>query len=162
MTVVKCHYCKKMFPKEETEYVCAGPQYYHKECYEKVKNENAVIIAIHDKMKKLCGKQYNKQKIDAKIAAYKKMGFTVAGVKKALDYWYDIRKEDPTKAYGSIAIVEYIYGEAADYWYAQEISKHQYDTTDFGSWKNSLESEKIIVSQTVTQKPKRLKLFELD
>ena len=113
-------------------------------------------------MRELCGNAYNKKRIDSKISAYKKMGFTPIGIKKTLDYWYDIKKNDPSAAYGSIGIVEYVYGEAMDYWEEKEKSKHQYNETNFDKWKKSLEPKIIHTNSTVTTKPKRLKLFHLE
>lgn len=159
---VKCPSCEQYFYREDEECVKVNNRYYHKRCYDETTKDDIIIDSIHCKMRELCGNAYNKKRIDAKISAYKKMGFTPIGIKRSLDYWYDIKKNDPTAAYGSIGIVEYVYNEAIDYWMQKEESKKQYNGTNFNKWKESLEPKVVHTNPTVTTRPKRLKLFHLE
>lgn len=59
------------------------------------------------------------------IASY---NYTYSGIRKTLEYWYDIEKKDINKANNNINIVPYIYNKAKEYyktkWMAERANKN--------------------------------------
>ena len=159
---VKCPVCGEQFIREDVEYIHMKNRYYHKNCYEKMIADQETIENIHSKMRELCGDAYSKKRIDDKIVAYRQLGFSAEGIKKSLDYWYDVRQEDPANSYGSIGIVEYIYNEALEYWKEQEEQNNKFSNVDFDKLNESLQAVTVKVKPTHTIKPKRTKLFKLN
>lgn len=89
-----------------------------------------------------------------------KDGKTEIGILKTLEYWYDERQEDPNKANGGIGIVDYVYGQAQDFYFKKEQNKNRYVNKDI---QNFLEPEtiNIKIKPQAIKKPKRIKLFDL-
>ena len=79
------------------------------------------------KMKELLGDEYVKTKVDKQIKEYKQEGKTSENILKALEYWYDIKKNSIEQANGGIGIVGYIYKEALDYFNNKERIQKQTD-----------------------------------
>lgn len=157
---VKCLYCGENFDRDKERHGKVGNRYAHEKCIvEHEKNEEAAE-KIHEKMKRLLGVSYSKVKIDRQLKELFKTGKTGLGILNTLDYWYDVRQSDPAKANGGIGIVEYIYGEAQDYWYRQEQNKTRYKNVNCEDFLIK-EKESYIVYPTPIKAPKRVKIFEI-
>lgn len=158
---VKCLYCKQSFYREETDFIKVnGNRYAHRHCAEKELEKEKIIQEIHQKMKDLCGEKYSKSKIEKQIKSLLKDGKTEIGILKTLEYWYDERQEDPNKANGGIGIVDYVYGQAQDFYFKKEQNKNRYVNKNI---QNFLEPEtiNIKIKPQAIKKPKRIKLFDL-
>lgn len=119
--IVKCLYCGKTFDKREVEWVKPnGNRYAHKECAQKEELKKGIVLQIHEKMKSVLGAKYNKTKIDRQIKELTNQGKTVNGILQTLNYWYDVKGDDGSNAKGGIGIVEWIYGEALEYYERQK------------------------------------------
>lgn len=117
--MVKCLYCGK---EVDTEYSWSwkkvGKRYAHDECYEiHTKNEDDIKMAS-DKIKIILGDAYIKAKVEKQLQQYINEGKSCDNVVKTLEYWYDVKKEDPFReqSQGGIGIVGYIYNEAMNYY----------------------------------------------
>lgn len=74
---------------------------------------------ILDYCKEIFGATANYAAIQKQIKEYiTKYGYTYSGILKTLQYWYEVKKNDNSKANGSIAIVPYVYNQALEYYYA--------------------------------------------
>lgn len=151
---VTCTVCHQKFRKDKEEYIQISPRRYaHKSC---LSVEDKVIADIHNRMKKICGPTYSYKKIQNQINAYLKNGKTVIGILKTIEYWYDILDGDPNKSNGGIGIVEYVYGDALDYWYQKEQNKQLNSNINIDE-----KREEVVITPTPIKKPKRFKLFDI-
>lgn len=156
---VKCPICEEKFYREDCEYKQVGRRYYHQKCYESQSEDIRLTQEIHEKMRSLLKDAYIKQKIDKQIKSYLEENKTLKGIKLTLDYWYDIKKNDPTKAMGGIGIVGYIYKEAQSYWTKKEERVNCNKDIDLSCY-DKIQTYQIKPSPI--KKPKRVKLFNLD
>jgi hypothetical protein len=158
---VKCYYCGEMFTRVEGNYVAIKNRYAHKSCADAQQSNRIIIDMIHSKMRILCGATYNKTKIDRQIQALVKSGKTEVGILRTLDYWYDEKGNNAKDANGGIGIVEWVYGEALEYWDRKNKNNERYKNVDI---KEVLKTEEKTyqVKPSKFQKPKKLKLFELN
>lgn len=159
MANVKCPVCLEYFNRDKCEWEHYKNRYYHKECYKQIEEEDRMVQEIHEKMRMLLGSDYSQQKVNRQINALVKEGKTKKGIKLTLDYWYDIKGSDPSKAAGGIGIVSYIYAEAQNYWEKKEWLSSRNKDVDLSCY-----SQPIIykIKPTPITKPKRVKLFSLD
>lgn len=159
--IVKCLYCKKDFDANQEEYVKPrANRYAHKECAKKEELRQKTLEQIHEKMQHILGVNYSSQKINKQIKKFLEEGKTEVGILQTLEYWYDIKKNTPEKANGGIAIVDWVYGEAMNYFY----NKRQYQNINNNApdYANYLQETKTLVFKPKPiQKPKGVKLFNL-
>lgn len=113
--VVICKYCKESFDTEQEEYKKESNRYAHLKCWEEQQKKVEYTEKIHKKMRDLLGEGYSRNKVDRQIKEYLDEGKTASGIFHTLEYWYDVKKADPSKAYGGIGIVPHIYLEARTY-----------------------------------------------
>jgi len=153
---VKCLYCGERFSKEQGRKV-NGNRYAHFECIEKEELKKGIIVQIHNKMQNLLGDNYNRTKIDRSIKSMVKDGKTEIGILRTLEYWYDIRGNSAEKANGGISIVDWVYGDAMNYYDRQKKYQEQAKTNEVVS----IKEEKILkIRPTPIRKPK-IKLFKM-
>lgn len=159
---VKCKYCDEYFPRDgSVEFVAAGGRRYaHKTCATKEEQKNVIRNQIFLTTKKYLGNGYNHSKVDNQVKALLKEGKTEIGILRAIEYWYETKKGDPSKACGGIGIVKSIYGEAFDYYQKLEEIKKANEDIDFSQFL-APEVEEYKFKPKPIQRPKRVKLFDL-
>lgn len=96
------------------------------------------------------------QKQIAKFQA--EFGFTMTGMLKTLQYFYDIKHGDPSKSNGRISIIPYTYKDAQNYyytiWLANQINAEiQHEVL--------IKPPRIIEIEPPTSRPLKIKLFKL-
>ena len=155
---VKCLYCGKYFPKTQGKKV-NGNRYAHFECIEKEELKKGIVGQIHSKMQGILGSNYNRTKIDRSIKAMVKDGKTEIGILRTLEYWYDIKGNSAEKANGGISIVDWIYGDAMNYYERQKRYKEQAKNNEVVP---IVETKTLKIRPTPIKKPKGIKLFNLD
>lgn len=159
--LVKCVYCEKQFDREQEDFVPVKNRYAHTECAKKHAVKQKVINEIHEKMFNLLGRDYSKIKIDKQIKELLEDGNkTELGILKALNYWYDVKGNDPALANGGIRIVNYIYGESQDYWFKKEENAKRNLNIDIKKYLNPPVREIVVKPQPI-RKPKKVKLFDI-
>ena len=102
---------------------------------------------------------YSYNKVISQLKDYtENLGLSYDTIAATLEYWYGIKKSDPTRAGGGIGIVPYIYKEALQYW--EDEKQAQLNAAKIQDYK---EPDEITVQARppYIQKPKTLKLFEL-
>lgn len=119
---VKCYYCNKEVDRTLGFGYRQLPnkRWAHDNCAESHAKKENPDNKIHKKMKELLGDGYVKTKIDKQIKEYKQEGKTSENILKALEYWYDIKKNSVEQANGGIGIVGYIYKDALEYFNNKE------------------------------------------
>ena len=156
---VKCPKCGKYFFREDHEFVNTGRRYYHRECFDSLDEEDKLTQEIHRKMRETLKEGYINKKVTRQINQYVSQGKTLQGILDTLNYWYDVKKEDPAKAAGGIGIVEYVYVEAQKYWKKKNQQQSINKDLDLSSYDKKVTFK---VTPTPISKPKRVKLFNLD
>ncbi len=163
---VICKYCGKTFDADKEEYQKEGPRYIHKKCYNNKMNESGYVIKIHELMKQLLQDGYSKHKIDKQIKQFTEEGKSISGIYKTLDYWYNIKQSDTSKANGGIGIVPYVYSEAKSYHRQQAKNKEQFQKVNEDTAKKAKELFTSTFSHKCERfpirKPTKVTYFELD
>lgn len=156
--IVKCYYCNQSFDANIEEYTKPTKnRYAHKKCAEQAELKKGIILQIHNKMQGLLGDEYNRTKIDRSIKSMVKDGKTEHGILRTLEYWYDIRGNSAEKANGGISIVDWVYGDAMNYYERQKKYQEQALTNEVVPVKE----ERILrIKPTPIRKPK-IKLFKM-
>lgn len=160
MTQVKCLYCGEYVSKERFDVLQVGRRYAHQSCIQKDKVNQETKEKIHQKMRTVLGAAYTKTKIDNQLKNLIEGGRSPDGILKTLEYWYDIKGNDPKAANGGIGIVDYVYNEAQDYFKRKEENELRYKDVDIKSF---MPTEEIVYQTHPSpfKKPKRVKLFDL-
>lgn len=106
---------------------------------------------------KLFNMDYVPPRAQKQIKQYiKEYNFTYSGMKKALYYFYEIKKNDISKANQGVAIIPYIYQESYNYFYSLWLANQQNENKDISDYKPKEYIVRIPVPQ---RKVKRRKLF---
>ena len=122
--LVKCPCCGQMIDRDcEFDWKKIGNRYWHDECYaksqeEKEKNKDKLKKQREAVMKmagKYLGAYVDYQKVALNMGQLLKLNITYEQMAKALKYWYEIKRNDPSRANGGIWIVKSIYVEAENY-----------------------------------------------
>lgn len=120
---VKCPICGEQFYREDTPFLHIKNRYYHKSCYEaaeaqKTEEEKEYELLV-EYIKRLFNISTLTVKINRQIKDYKEnKGYSYKGIRKTLQYWFDIKGNSLEKANGGIGIVPYCYEQAVTYWRA--------------------------------------------
>ena len=125
---VVCVYCKKELSKKDADCVQIGNgKYVHSAC--KVledKREKTDKELLEEYIKKLFEISYIEPRVKAQINKYiDEYNYTYSGIRKALEYYYEIKKGDILKANGGIGIVPYVYKDAYNYHYNLWLAKQK-------------------------------------
>lgn len=127
MHKVTCIYCKKVFDRDKVPFRQISPRRYaHMECALAENNKHSKQEKDKEELEAYILKLFNIDFIDARtrklINQYTdpngEYRYTYSGIHKALTYFYEIKKNDISRANGSIGIVPYIYKESYEYYYS--------------------------------------------
>lgn len=157
--MVKCYYCNQLFDANAEEYTKPTKnRYAHKKCAEQAELKKGIVLQIHNKMQGLLGDKYNRTKIDRSIKSMIKDGKTEHGILRTLEYWYDVRGMSAEKANGGISIVDWVYGDAMNYYERQQRYKEQALNNEVPV---DIETKTLKIKPTPIRKPKGIKLFKM-
>ena len=127
---VICTYCKKELSKKDPLCLMVGNgKYAHIECQAlEAKREKTDKELLEEYIKRLFGMPYIEPRVQRQIKKFvDEYNYTYSGIKKALQYYYEIKGGDLMKANGGIGIVPYVYKDAYNYhynlWVAQQKNK---------------------------------------
>lgn len=122
--IVKCKFCGESFDTNTTEFIKIKNRYAHKDCATQheasMSQEEKDLEALYDYVKKLLADDYNYIKIKKQIEKIKKNNpnYTYSGMKKSLQWFYELKQHSVKEANGGIGIVPYIYNDACKYFYS--------------------------------------------
>ena len=119
---VKCLYCGEEFDRDKEEFVKINRRYAHPQCAEaheaNMTQEERDYEDLFQYCKKLFGEDYNYVMTKKLIEKYKKENdYTYSGMKKCLQWFYEIKGNSIEKANGSVGIIPYCYKASYDYYY---------------------------------------------
>lgn len=130
--IVKCLYCGVQFDRLAEPCVKIKTRYAHEQCAkeheEKIPQEKKDEEALKDYIKEKFKENANWALINKQLKTYISSGdYTYKGILKTLQYWYDLKHNDISKAKGGLGIIPYVYGQALDYYYnlylAQQVNE---------------------------------------
>ena len=121
--IVKCRICGESFDTNDVEFVRHGNWYAHKKCYDEREAAKTEEEKDLDDLMEYCAKLYGKlfnynQTLRLAKSYHDKNGFSFSGIKRTMEYVYEVKKEPIEKGNGSIGIVPYMYDKAYNYWYS--------------------------------------------
>lgn len=162
--IVICCYCKKSFNKTKIPFVAVGKKYAHIACAElealRPKTEQE---KLDDYICNLFDVMYVPPRIRKQINQYvSEYGYSYSGIRKSLEYFYDIKKNSIEKAHDSIGIVPYIYKEAYKYWETIFNANNANDQKDINSYVPKKEQVIIPVPEVKEMRKKSFSFLDLD
>lgn len=117
---MKCPVCGQQFYREDTPFLKIKNRYYHKSCYEAQENEKTEEEKERDLLIEYIKKLFNidviTPKINKQIKDLLNQNYSYKGIRKTLEYWFDIKGNSIDRANGGIGIVPYKYEQALTYW----------------------------------------------
>ena len=121
---VKCYYCGLTFDRDkEVDCIAINQRRYaHLECHirkqqEKTQEEKD-LEALEEYIMQLLQVDYITPRIRKQINDFKaQYNYTYTGMRKALAYFYEVKKNSTEKANGGIGIIPYVYNNAYNYYY---------------------------------------------
>lgn len=169
---VKCKYCEQIFDRDKIECVQFGRRYAHKECQENYLNnlkesnpDDYYYEQIHTMMRDKLGDSYNKVKIDRQIKKLiNEESKNMKGIALTLEWWYDVKKEDPEKANGGIGIVSFVWRDSQLYWKKVFDAQKNYQEIDIDNQNVIQEVKENRPKQKARYqivRPKRVNYFDL-
>lgn len=159
---VLCLYCHKEFDRDKFPFVQVGSRRYaHPECAEA--NEKQLSQEEKDKkdleqyILKLLEEEKISIKVRKQIETFKKdYNYSYTGMKKALVYFYEVKKNPIEKANGGIGIIPYVYKDAFNYYYAIWEANQRNEQKEI---KNYLQDEIVIKISPPQRNIKKRKMF---
>ena len=128
---------------------------------DEIKVEDKDRLKIHDLLKRHQKEIYSRKKVDRDLDRMIKDGKTYIGILRACTYWIEIEGKDFLGYNGSLAIVDSIYGTAAEY-YNNEKARKEMMKTVRPIKETILETREVSITKPKSDKPYRVSLFDLD
>ena len=118
--LVKCPGCCQMIDRDfEFDWTKHGNRYWHDNCWDNKNNQETTAKSERDNIITLAaqclGAYADYKKIGINISQLIKHGLTYQQIERSLNYWYNIKHNDPSKSNGGIWIVDSIYSDADNY-----------------------------------------------
>lgn len=110
---VICLYCNKKFYREDVDFKQVGRRYAHAECVDLI---DKLFLLLEDKLKE----DFSPTKVRTQINKLTKEEYSLQDIYDTMYWWYEIKKEDPSKANGGIGIFSYVYPDFVKYKNNQE------------------------------------------
>ena len=168
--IVKCPYCKKTFdaqPDGENKiWIKVGARRYaHLQCVKEhdknLTQEERDYEDFFKYCKELFKEDYNyilTKKLAERYA--KENGYTYSGMKKALQWFYEIEGNSIENANGSIGILPYCFNDAKDYYYKLYIAQEK--NKGIKEWRAPVREIFISVRDPWKQPPRLIDLDTID
>ena len=159
-----CHYCRKELDleKEKKDLLrISKNRWVHKKCHEEYQNGRLHKEVTIDILKSYINELFkglspNWPVIQREINKYLKAGMSLEDIQRTLIYCYEIKKIDPFKANGHIAIVERLFPEAKAY-YKKIIEVNDKNISNFEQ-----KTIKVNISSPKAQRNIKLIDFEIE
>lgn len=163
---VICSVCGRRFDRDKLLYKqTSARRYAHLDCA--VANENTRKQEDIDKeelekyIMELLKEEYITPKVRKQINSYiEEYGFTYSGMRKALIYFYEVKRNDPAKANGGIGIVPYCYKQARDYYYSLWLAQQRNEDKVIQDYIPQIREVRIPPPQIKVKKKKFFSFFE--
>lgn len=122
--IVKCYYCGRSFDRDKLPFKqVSSRRYAHLECavanQENISKEEKDKKELEEYIMFLLKEDYISPRVRKQMKDFvENYHYTYSGMKKALVYFYEIKKNDVSKANGGIGIIPYCYEQAKNYYYS--------------------------------------------
>lgn len=165
---VTCPVCNKKFNRDNTPCVQVGARRWaHEACAAADENTRKQEDIDREELEKYIMQLFKEDYISPRtrkllnqyVNEYK---YTYSGIHKALIYFYEVKKNDISKANGSIAIVPYIYKDAFNYYYALWLAKQKNEDKTIEDYKPRVREIKIQPPAAKPRRHRRFSFFEED
>lgn len=145
---VVCPYCDQPIDREVDEWVQKGERAYHTKCFQEKQDRNELCNYIC----RLFGLKAPGPHILSQITNFHNCGYTYAGMRLSLVYFYEVQYHNPDqfKSRDTIGIIPHIYEQAKEYYTNIENQKTTIAETVFNS---IVEPKKQIIKQPKREKP---------
>lgn len=161
--LVKCFYCGEIFDAAKEPFIMANSRRYaHVECAKQheaqLTEEDKARIELEKYVKQLLNISSITPKIKKQIEKYiTENQYTYSGIHRSLIYFYEIKKNDISKANGGLGIVPYVYQEAYNYYYNIWLAQQTNENKNLEQYKPK---EVIITITPPKRRIKKRKLFK--
>ena len=118
---VVCVYCQESLNRKDADCVMVSEgKYAHKNCAEiEANREKTDLELLEDYIKVLFKCDYVPPRIRQQINEFvAKYNYTYSGIRKSLQYFYEVKGNPISKANGGIGIVPYVHKDAYNYYYS--------------------------------------------
>jgi hypothetical protein len=165
---VKCKYCGVVFDRDKIPYKqISDRRYAHLTCAMAAENERSQAEKDKEDLEQyimqLLGEEFISARVRKQINSYvEQYNYTYSGMKKALVYFYEVKKNDVSKANGGIGIIPYVYRDAYNYYYSLWLAKQKNEDKDITSFKPRVVEVRIAPPQLKPRKRNLFKFFEED
>lgn len=132
--IVKCPVCEKQFDANTEPYIKIKNRYAHKQCAElreaTMTQDERDLGALFEYVKNLFGSSYNYLKVKRQIEKMKTEypDYTYSGMKRSLQWFYEITHHPTENANGGIGIIPYVYEDAKKYFYSLYLAQLKNET----------------------------------
>lgn len=157
---VKCKYCGVIFDRDKLPYKqISERRFAHYECWLAAENAKKQEDLDKEDLEKYIMKLFNEQYVNAKIKKQistfiEEYHYTYSGMKKALIYFYEVKKNDIAKANGGIGIIPYCYKQAYDYYYSLWLAQQKNENKNIHEYVPTVREVRIPVPQRNVRKRK--------
>lgn len=163
---VICSICGKKFDRDKMQFKqTSARRYAHLECAVASENTRKQEDIDREELEKyvmaLLKEEYVSPKVRKQINTFiEEYGFTYSGIRKALIYFYEVKKNDPSKANGGIGIVPYCYRQAREYYYTLWLAQQRNEGKVMTDYIPQTKVVRIPPPQLKVRKAKHFSFFE--
>lgn len=160
---VICSICNKRFDRDKFPAVLTSSRRYaHASCAGQLSEEDAQKEKDYLELEAYIIKLFNLEHMDGRITLQIKKymqdhpEYTYSGIKRTLQYFYEIKGNSIEKANGGIGIVPWVYDEAKRYYYNQWLLSQKNADKDIQAYTPKV---KEIIIQPPKREPKKRRIF---
>ena len=160
---VICSICKERFDRDKYPAVLiSSRRYAHASCAGKLTPEEAELEKEQKALESYIIHLFKLEHMDGRITLQIKKymqdhpEYTYSGIKRTLEYFYEIKGNPIDKANGGIGIVPWVYEEAKRYYYNQWLLSQKNAEKDIQSY---VPKVKEIVIKPPKREPKKKRIF---
>ncbi len=160
---VICSICKQRFDRDKYPAVLVSSRRYaHAACAGKLSKEDEQTYQDQQDLEKYIIKLFNLEHMNGRITLQIKKfmqdhpEYTYSGIKRTLEYFYEIKGNSIEKSNGGIGIVPWVYDEAKRYFYNQWLLSQKNAEKDIQSY---VPKVKKIIIKPPRREPKKRKIF---
>lgn len=162
---ITCKYCKKIFNKQEEEYVqLSNSIYAHVSCSElEAKREKTDAEKLDDYIMTLFNYDYVPPRAKKQISQFiQEYNYTYSGILRTLVYFYEIKGGDREAAHDGIGIVPFVYQDAYNYYYSLWLANQRNEDKNISAYKPKTIEIKITSPEREPLKRKRFSFLDDD
>ena len=162
---ITCKYCKKVFNKNEEEYIqISNSVYAHLACSEiEARREKTDAEKLDEYIMTLFNYDYVPPRAKKQISQFiQEYNYTYTGILRTLTYFYEVKGGDKTMAKDGIGIVPFVYQDAYNYYYSLWLAQQRNEAKDIAQYKPKMIEVKITRPEREPLKKHRFSFLDND